>query len=355
MKKTSLMGLALVAAAAVAGCCKCNADDQKVEAKDAAAEAPKNPAEAVATVNGKTLTRGELDAAVDALAEKYKDQIPADQIGMMKKQAGTQVVQQFIIETILKDKAESLKYTLTEDELKAQEDAHMQRIAAIPDAPKTFEELLAQDPRGKEKALESFKTGALIDKMLKEEVVDKDTTDYTADAQKIIDRIKEENAKCVSDEGALAKIKELKAQLDAAKPEEKAELFGKLAEEHSACPSGKRAKGDLGEFGPGQMVKEFDDAARALEVGAISEPVKTSFGYHLIMTTKKDGDKIQASHILIAVREPQEVPEIDQVKSFLAQNNTRPLIAKFIQAAYREAKVDVADEYKELLPPAEEN
>jgi len=57
-----------------------------------------------------------------------------------------------------------------------------------------------------------------------------------------------------------------------------------LAAKHSKCPSGKQG-GNLGLFGPGQMVKPFDDAARAMEVGKISDPVQTQFGYHLIKRT----------------------------------------------------------------------
>jgi peptidyl-prolyl cis-trans isomerase C len=60
--------------------------------------------------------------------------------------------------------------------------------------------------------------------------------------------------------------------------------FGSLAQQHSSCPS--RAKGgDLGEFGPGMMVKPFEDATVATPVGAISQPVQTQFGYHLIHRT----------------------------------------------------------------------
>ena len=66
----------------------------------------------------------------------------------------------------------------------------------------------------------------------------------------------------------------------------KGESFAKLAEENSSCPSRRRG-GDLGEFGRGQMVKEFETAAFNLEVGEITEePVKTQFGYHVIKRTK---------------------------------------------------------------------
>ncbi len=62
--------------------------------------------------------------------------------------------------------------------------------------------------------------------------------------------------------------------------------FEQLAKEHSKCPSGEQG-GDLGWFGPGMMVPEFDQACFSMEEGTISDPIKTQFGYHLIKLTGK--------------------------------------------------------------------
>lgn len=64
----------------------------------------------------------------------------------------------------------------------------------------------------------------------------------------------------------------------------KGEKFGKIAREMSLCPSAKR-DGDLGIFGRGMMVKEFENEAFKLSIGEISNPVKTKFGYHIIKRT----------------------------------------------------------------------
>jgi len=62
--------------------------------------------------------------------------------------------------------------------------------------------------------------------------------------------------------------------------------FAALAREHSQCPSGQTG-GELGEFSPGQMVKEFDDVVFQKEVGKVHGPIRTQFGYHLVEITSR--------------------------------------------------------------------
>jgi peptidyl-prolyl cis-trans isomerase C len=72
----------------------------------------------------------------------------------------------------------------------------------------------------------------------------------------------------------------IKAKIDAGAD------FAKMAKEHSQCPSGEQG-GDLGEFGPGEMVPEFDSVVFSGEVGKVHGPIKTQFGYHLVEITSR--------------------------------------------------------------------
>ncbi len=62
--------------------------------------------------------------------------------------------------------------------------------------------------------------------------------------------------------------------------------FADMAREHSQCPSGEHG-GDLGEFGPGEMVPEFDQVVFKNEVGVVHGPIQTQFGYHLVEITSR--------------------------------------------------------------------
>lgn len=83
-----------------------------------------------------------------------------------------------------------------------------------------------------------------------------------------------------------ADAKRIKAELDGGKD------FADAAKEHSTCPSKERG-GDLGSFGRGQMVPEFEQAAFDSEINVVTDPVKTQFGYHLIKVSEKQPESKQ--------------------------------------------------------------
>ncbi|MGI2260104.1 peptidylprolyl isomerase [Shewanella sp. GXUN23E] len=62
--------------------------------------------------------------------------------------------------------------------------------------------------------------------------------------------------------------------------------FAELAKAHSSCPSGAQG-GELGSFGPGMMVPEFDRVVFSAPLNEVQGPVKTAFGYHLLEVTSR--------------------------------------------------------------------
>jgi len=76
------------------------------------------------------------------------------------------------------------------------------------------------------------------------------------------------------------KCNELRTKIEAG------EDFAAIAKEYSSCPS-KQQGGDLGEFGPGMMVPEFDQVVFSAPLNEVQGPVKTQFGYHLLEVTSR--------------------------------------------------------------------
>lgn len=77
-----------------------------------------------------------------------------------------------------------------------------------------------------------------------------------------------------------AKCEELKKAIEGGQD------FAEVAKQHSSCPSGGKG-GDLGSFGPGQMVPEFDEVVFSADINTVQGPVKTQFGYHLLEVTSR--------------------------------------------------------------------
>ncbi|MBS2771736.1 peptidylprolyl isomerase [Anoxybacillus rupiensis] len=119
---------------------------------------------------------------------------------------------------------------------------------------------------------------------------------------------------------------EVKAKLD------KGEDFAKLAKEYSQDTGSAQNGGDLGWFGTGKMVKEFEDAAYALKVGEISQPIKTEYGYHIIKVTDK---KKKPSY-----EQMKDEIEFEVKKSKVDASQIESKVAKVI----KDANVKIEDE-----------
>lgn len=108
---------------------------------------------------------------------------------------------------------------------------------------------------------------------------------------------------------------------EAVKQHSDSAAFAELAKKYSQDPTAAQNGGDLGWFGRGQMVAAFDSAVFSLKPGELSQPVQTSFGWHLIKLwakkKEKTGEQVHASHILLKVETNTEA--VEQLK--LATDN----------------------------------
>ena len=356
-----LVGAAVLAGMMIAGCGTKKDAEVKADAKPAA-----DPNEVVLSVNGKYLTRGQVDADVAAMLKAQGDKVPAEQKDYFKQMVQNQIAQSFIVENVLVAQAKKDGYAVTDADRKAREAEFLKAVAKMPDAPKSMDEYFKKFPLGADRAKAEFENGILIDKMIKDAQKKAPAKDYAAEAKKKVAEIEAANKKNATAEAdALKKIKDLKAQLDKVAAKDLPAKFAELAKANSACPSSAKG-GDLGEFTHGQMVKEFDEAAFKLPLNKVSDPVKTQFGYHLIMTTKKTpaveakGDKpatpekVQASHILIKLPEIQKVPKEEEIVNFMKKQEERKFVSEFVMGLVKKAEVKAfADDFKQFVPPAE--
>jgi len=140
---------------------------------------------------------------------------------------------------------------------------------------------------------------------------DKDIADFEA-----AEEIQARHILLESEDAAKDVIKELDGGAD----------FAELAKEKSTGPSGPTG-GDLGFFTKGRMVKEFEDAAFALEPGTYSkEPVKTQFGWHVIKVEE---------------RRRQEPPAFDQVKDRIKEALMREKYIEIVEALKKDADITI--------------
>ena len=145
---------------------------------------------------------------------------------------------------------------------------------------------------------------------------------------------------------------EAKAKIDALRERIlKGEDFAKLAKENSDCPSGAQG-GSLGEFGKGAMVPEFEKAAFTQKVGEVGEPVKTQFGWHLVLVTDrndKDG-KVSASHILLKTEDkPASVTLLPLIKQVPEKATKEQVTATLTETRKRQAALDFFNAQKKKL------
>ena len=215
--------------------------------------------EIVATVGDSKITKDEL---YDKLVE----------------QGGSNILSQMIDAEIINQEAKKEKIQVTDEEI----DAEMENYMAQYGGEEMFESVLQQSGLTKDDLKGDIIQYIQIEKLVDSRIfiTDEEIKEYFEENKDKLGQ--EEQVKAshilVEDEKT---AKDLKKQLDDGAD------FAELAKEHSTDPGSAENGGELGFFGKGKMVKEFEDVAFAAKVDEISEPVKSEKGYHIIKVEEK--------------------------------------------------------------------
>jgi peptidyl-prolyl cis-trans isomerase C len=287
-RRASLASLGLTLGLSVFALSPLAAEEAKpaAPAESTAPAAPVDPNAVIATVNGKQITEADLSLAEGELSRQFA-QLPPEQRRAAALSAAIEI-------KVLADKAVA-------DGL--DKDPGFQRRAAF------------------------LQERALHGEMVEKEVVGKITDaeiraryDKEIAAQPPVNEVHARHILVKTKEEAEAIIKQLDGGAD----------FQKLANEHTSDPSGKTNGGDLGFFGPGQMVPEFEKAAFALQPGSYTkEPVQTQFGWHVIKVEDK---------------RTQQPPAFDQIKDQIRSMVIRDKYFALVKELRAGAKIDIPDE-----------
>lgn len=221
-----------------------------------------------------------MSGAPDVVAEVNGEKITKQALGdVLFDWNAVMVLEELIDQRIVGQEARKAGIVITADQIKAKIEEIKTRIPPG----QTFDEAL----KGIGMTPGHFFARVKFDLQMREivkrqvKVTDDDLAGFIK-ASHILVRIPytaDEAEKAKKEEEAKAKIEKIAAEIKAGKP------FADAAKEYSDDTANKEKGGDLGFFGKQYMAKEFEDAAFALKAGDISEPVKTSFGYHLINVT----------------------------------------------------------------------
>ncbi len=287
---------------------------------------------------------------------RFFAQAKPEQLAEIRKQIRAEAIENLIMMRLLFREATAAGTVVTKEEI----DEFLK--SQLPEG-ETLASVAEKQGMKEGDLFEQIQSGMSIEKLMKQNVeAVADPTDEEVKAE--YDAMLEKNPKMFdmpeTVEASHILVKVEKDASEEAKAEAKKKLedirqkildgedFGKMAEEFSDCPSGKRAQGSLGQFGHGQMVKEFDEAAFSQPVGEVGPVFETSFGYHIVKVTAKNEGKAGSF---------EDVK--DKLAQYLGNQKKQQVQQDFVKSVRDKAKVEIlgpdAEKPEEKTPAEDEN
>ncbi|MEM8955804.1 MAG: peptidylprolyl isomerase [Verrucomicrobiota bacterium] len=260
------------------------------------------PDTVIVTVDGKEITTGMVDRVFQGMFSQQIGQLPSDQIEAAQRQAATAILGELVARALLANAAATAEFKASTEEV----DEALERIKSqLPPGADIDAYLTAMG-----QTVGELRTD-IADELAIQKLVDDKTAGVSEPADEELRKFYDENSdqfevpesvkarhilvstQGVEGEEAMTEKKVQAEDIRKQAVEGNGENFSALAKELSEGPSAPNG-GDLGEFGRGQMVPEFDAAVFMLEPGEISEVVKTPFGYHVIKLDEKNAARTLA-------------------------------------------------------------
>ena len=259
---------------------------------------------AVATVNGQPISRSTFDGRLE------------------QSPMGRTVLQQLVQETLIDQYAKTNNITVSDAEVDARE---TQIKANFPTG--SWDEMLKARGLTEADVRSALREQLVLDKALAKDVTitPAQISDYFNKNRATFDKPEQVSARHIL-VPSLPLANQIEADLKAG------QNFADLAKKYSTDPGSKDKGGDLGEFRRGQMVPAFDKYAFSAPIGAISPPIKSPFGYHIIQVeSRTPGQKATL------------VSATPQILEALRQQQEAPLIQPFLQGLQQKATIVVND------------
>lgn len=293
-----------------------------------------DPDTVIATVNGEDITRADLDEEIGKVMERMRGQMPPERIAQIRGQVESQMLETLVTRKVLLDKVAEAGIEVTEADVEEAIDALKESVPPGMD----FAQALASQGVTEQELRDNLQTELKIKKL-----IDTEAETIPEATEEEITAYYEENPEQFSNPESVTAshilISVSPEDSDEAKAEKRAEIetireqilggadFAEMAREHSSCPSSSRG-GDLGQFGRGQMVPAFEDAAFTQTVGEVGDIVETQFGYHLVKVTD---------------RQDAGVMPLDEVKTrlgtFLTNQKRQETVRGYVDRLVEEADV----------------
>ncbi|GAB4166920.1 MAG: peptidylprolyl isomerase [Geothermobacteraceae bacterium] len=286
----------------------------------------------VARVNGTPISRFDLDNAMQGYAmQEYRqtlDQLDTDR----RQEAETFALEKLIARELIFQQALAEGYVADEASLAAE----LKKIVDNFPSVEEFEGTLKKAGLDLADYQRMLRQDVTVNQMSERQVEnlpdpsDEEIEDfYRANAERLVrrGRVRASHLLVKIDAEGREKARQVALEL---KGKATTENFAELARNHSACPSAPGG-GDLGYFRKGDMVRSFEEAAFALPVGAISDPVETQFGFHLIHVIDREDD------VPLSLEEARE-----QIVGFLKQQAGSERLRAWVEDLRSKATIEMA-------------